>query len=82
MSRERFSTQVEATVAARTRATVAGVRRVTGEDLTLAEFVEEALAAHCARLEVQHHEGQPWPTLARLRPGRRVETGYVSDLRD
>lgn len=47
MARDRFSTQVDAEVAARTRRTVVGLQGSGQPQLTLAEFVEAALAAAC-----------------------------------
>jgi hypothetical protein len=69
----RFSTQVSPAVQARVRATVRGVVAATGTDYSLAQLVEDALMAYCARLEEQYHFGSPWPLSDRpLRPGPRV----------
>lgn len=47
MARDRFSTQVDTDVAARVRRTVVGLQGSGQPQLTLASFVEAALAAAC-----------------------------------
>lgn len=47
MARDRFSTQVDTAVAARVRRTVVGLQGSGQPQLTLAAFVEAALAAAC-----------------------------------
>ena len=71
--RERFSTQVSRAVQDRARATVRGVRQATGRTYSLAQLTEDALQRHCADLEGNYHDGQPWPQdpARPLPPGRR-----------
>lgn len=74
MTRQRFSTQVDATVQARARAAVRGVAAVTGADYTLAQLVEDALTRHVTHLEAHYNNDQPWPgATTRLRPGSRLK---------
>lgn len=72
-SRKRFSTQVDPLVQDRARATVRGVRQVTGRTYSLAQLTEDALQRHCAELEDAYNDGQPWPHDGgqRLPPGRQ-----------
>jgi Centromere-binding protein ParB C-terminal len=68
-----FSSQVSPATQARVRATVRGMARETGADVSLAQLVEDALDAWCAHLEEQYNGGQRWPTSGRrLRPGARL----------
>ena len=68
-TRQRFSTQVSKDVQTRVRATVRGMTS-SDPDYSLAKFTEDALEAHCRKLEVRHNEKQPWP-----RSKRRLRTG-------
>ncbi|MBE7372886.1 hypothetical protein [Dermacoccus barathri] len=38
---------------------------------SLSQLVTDAVRAHVAHLEQQHHQGHPWPTVAHLDVGRR-----------
>lgn len=67
-----FSTQVDADVQARVRATVVGVQRLDPA-FTLAQFTQDALTAHCSHLEDLHNGGSSWPHDAGTpRPGVRL----------
>lgn len=74
MSREQFGTQVAASVQQRARATVRGLQR-QGRDITLASFVEQALARQCDAMERDYNDGKPWPTGegVHLPPGPRIQ---------
>lgn len=50
--------------AQRVRSTVAGMQRILGPHYTLRQFIVDATAEHCRRLEEEHHDGQPWPPVA------------------
>lgn len=70
--RQRFSTQVSEDVQERARATVRGMTS-SDPDYSLAKFTEDALEAHCRKLEVRHNGKQPWPrSTRRLRSGPRT----------
>lgn len=69
-ARERFSTQVSAEVQARARATVRGMIACCDPDFSLARFTEEALEAHCRKLEARYNDNALWP-----RPRRQLRTG-------
>ncbi len=72
MAKERFSTQLEVELAARVRATVAGMQRTAGPGYTLTQFTTDAVAEHIRRLEHEFNDGEAWTDEHRLTPGRRV----------
>ncbi len=76
MSKVRFSTQIPHALQARVRAVVRGMQHLYGPDYTLSQFTTDAMTAHAARLERDHHQGEPFPTTpeqgSSLRAGRRV----------
>lgn len=86
MSKARFSTQVPTLVAARVRAVVRGMQHLYGPDYTLSQFTTDALTEHAARLEQDHHRGEPFPAgpqrEAPLRSGRRIAAGPSNSVRD
>lgn len=72
-TRAQFGTQVSTDVQARARATVRGVATATRTDYSLAQLVEDALAAYCREMETLYNNGQPWSTEeGKLRPGPRT----------
>ncbi len=72
-SRQRFSTQVSQDVQARVRATVREMTASYSPDYSLAQFTEDALDAHCRRLEAKYNDKTRWPSSTRpLRPGPRI----------
>lgn len=70
MPRRSFTTQVEQAVQDRVRSTVAGMQRQGFPELTLAQFVEDALREHATTVEQEHHGGKPWPVDPHLTRGR------------
>ncbi len=71
--RQRFSTQVSEDVQARVRATVRGMTLSGDPNFSLATFTEDALDAHCRKLEAKYNDKQPWPRVrGQLRRGPRV----------
>ena len=80
--RNRFSTQVDADVDRRLRATVLGLRR-QGMPVTLAEATTSALRAWCDQMVDGHNAGQEFDVPAeriRLPVGRPLEDTTRSDL--
>ncbi|MBU2698909.1 hypothetical protein [Pimelobacter sp. 30-1] len=61
MSREPFSAQADWDVQERARDAVAGVKKATGTNYTLSQFLEDALARHTAYVEETYNDGQPFP---------------------
>ena len=72
MAKERFSTQLEVELAARVRATVAGMQLTAVPTYTLTQFTNDAVAEHIRHLEQEYNQGQPWTDDQRLTPGRRM----------
>ncbi|KNX35933.1 hypothetical protein [Luteipulveratus halotolerans] len=77
--RERLATQITASTNQRIRAATVGMQRRVDPGYTLAQLVDEALRSYVTRLEKEHNDGQAWPQLERLRPGRRVSPRRASD---
>lgn len=71
-SRIPIASQCDAEIWGSVKATVRGMMTTVDPDYTLAQFVEDALAAEVARLQVEHHDNRPWPAAKDLRRGRRV----------
>ncbi|MFF5325137.1 hypothetical protein ACFY2Y_15590 [Janibacter hoylei] len=67
--------------AARVYGTVQGMQRILGSGYTLTRFLIDATEAHCAALEAEHNEGQPWTPAAPggLAPGARIAASSPSD---
>lgn len=57
-----FGTQVPKAVIDAVRATVNGLQRRIGPEVTLSNFVTEALANHVRDAEVRYNKGEPFPT--------------------
>lgn len=67
--------------AARVYGTIQGMQRILGSGYTLTRFLIDATEAHCATLEAEHHDGQPWPPAAPggLAPGARIAAHPAGD---
>jgi len=68
--KEPFSTQIPGALKLRARAAVKGMKAVD-PSYSLSKLVTDAVRAHVAQLEQQHHHGQPWPVAVHLDVGRR-----------
>lgn len=68
MSRVKFTPYIPAATLARARNTVAALRGHLPECRSLNELVDAALREKCARLERNHHDGDPFPPADKL-PG-------------
>lgn len=68
----RFGTQVPVELIERVRRTVAGLQREQPE-LTLSQFVTDALTDYTRQMEKEHNGGEPFGPVRRLRRGPRIK---------
>jgi len=67
---KQFSAWIDASIYERAKATVVGLTGATGEQWTLARLATSALSAFCREMEERYNDGEPWPTVTRLKAGR------------
>lgn len=69
----KFSTQVDAEVAAAVRSTVAALQRIISPTVSLSGFVTDALAAAVHDAQARHNKGRPFgPVDHKLPTGPRI----------
>lgn len=73
MTKDRFGTQVPADLLERVRRTVAGLQRER-PDLTLSQFVTDALQEHTQQMEERYNGGSRFGPVRKLRPGPRINS--------
>ena len=66
MKKRNLQAMVPGDHAARVYGTVQGMQRILGSGYTLTRFLIDATEAHCAALETEHNDGQPWEGRAAL----------------
>lgn len=72
-SKNRFGTQLPVDLIERVRRTVAGLQH-DSPDLTLSQYVTDALQEHTRQMEERHNAGQPFGPVRTLRRGPRIKS--------